>query len=153
MKKLIILFFFPLVTLGHDFVEFSERSMLFEFENIQQNNGDIEFQGWLQEFEENERSKKNKVTVSIIVSIVLLFLCGRKLKLWLKAIILFITPLICAYALIGYFNLYIDSFGGLILLAIISLVVFIYILIQFFKVSPIGTALGLYVALKSDDKK
>jgi hypothetical protein len=63
------------------------------------------------------------------------------------------TPLVSAYALVGIFGEYVDSMGGLILLALISLIVFIYILIQFMRESAIGTALALYFAFKSDENE
>ena len=63
------------------------------------------------------------------------------------------TPLVSAYALVGIFGEYVDSMGGLILLALVSLIVFIYILIQFMRESAIGTALALYFAFKSDENE
>ena len=96
---------------------------------------------------------KKKLTISIIFSLILLYLSSRKFKLWVKAPILFFTPLVSAYALAGIFGEYVDSMGGLMLLAVISLIVFIYILIQFMRESVIGTVLGLYFAFKSNDDK
>ena len=92
---------------------------------------------------------KKKLTISIIFSLLLLYLSSRKFKLWIKAPILFFTPLVSAYALVGIFGEYVDSMVGLILLAVISLIVFIYILIQLISQG----VLGLYLAFKSDDDK
>ena len=94
---------------------------------------------------------KNKLNIVIIFSLILLYLSSRKFKFWIKVPILFFTPFICAYALVGIFNEYIDHFGEVILWAVFSLGVIIYILIQFMRESVIGTALGLFLAFKSDD--
>jgi hypothetical protein len=46
------------------------------------------------------------------------------------------------------------TFFSSLAITVLSLIVFIYNLIQFMKESSIGTALGLYVSLKSyEDKK
>ena len=95
--------------------------------------------------------RKNKLNIVIIFSLILLYLSSRKFKFWIKVLILFFTPFISAYALVSIFNEYIDTFGGMILWAVFSLGVIIYILIQFMRESTIGTALGLFLAFKSDD--
>ena len=117
------------------------------------NKRDAEFNEWLNNNINSDSENTKKLTISIIFSLLLLYLISRKFKLWIKAPILFFTPLVSAYALINIFNEYVNTFGGMILWAVVTVIVVIYILIQFLKVSPLGTALGLYSSLKSDEDK
>tara|TARA_B100000963_G_C22537082_1_gene630309 strand:- start:80 stop:685 length:606 start_codon:yes stop_codon:yes gene_type:complete len=117
------------------------------------NKRDAEFNEWLNNNINSDSENTKKLTISIIFSLLLLYLSSRKFKLWIKAPILFFTPLVSAYALINIFNEYVNTFGGMILWAVVTVIVVIYILIQFLKVSSLGTALGLYFSLKSDEDK
>ena len=117
------------------------------------NKRDAEFNEWLNNNINSDSENTKKLTISIIFSLLLLYLSSRKFKLWIKAPILFFTPFISAYALVSIFNEYVDTFGEMILWAVFSLGVCIYIIFQFIRESPIGTALGLYFAFKKDDDK
>ena len=115
------------------------------------NKRDAEFNEWLNNNINSNSENTIKLTISIIFSLLLLYLSSRKFKLWIKAPILFFTPFISAYALVSIFNGYVDTFGGIILWAVFSISVIIYILIQFMRESIIGTVFGLFFTFKSDD--
>ena len=138
---------------GYNVYNNDKTFVLYKISSIEQDKISEENKELVEEFENEKSRNRNKLIISTILSIIFLYLSGRKFKLWIKALILFITPLISAYALVSIFNEYVDTFGGMILLAVMSIIILIYILIQFLKVSPLGTALGLYLSFKNDDDK